>query len=48
MAVHGNNFWQTDDDVETQSWSRTYNLPCDAREELRVGFGPTKHEDSGY
>ncbi len=47
QSVHGNDFWQTDYDVERRSWSRTYNLPCDAREELRIGFGPIDHKDSG-
>ena len=27
QSVHGNDFWQTDFDVATQSWSLTYNLP---------------------
>ena len=27
QAVHGNDFWQTDFDPGTKTWSRTYNLP---------------------
>jgi hypothetical protein len=27
QAVHGNDFWQTDYDPETKSWSQTYNIP---------------------
>jgi hypothetical protein len=27
QSVHGHDFWQTDFDPVTQSWSRTYNLP---------------------
>lgn len=27
QAMHGNDFWQTDYDPTTRSWSRTYNLP---------------------
>ena len=27
QSVHGNDFWQTDFDVATKSWSLTYNLP---------------------
>lgn len=27
QAVHGNDFWQTDYDPATRSWSRTYSLP---------------------
>ena len=27
QSVHGSDFWQTDFDVATQSWSLTYNLP---------------------
>ena len=27
QSVHGNDFWQTDYNVETKTWSRTYNVP---------------------
>lgn len=27
QSMHGNDFWQTDHDPETGSWSRTYNVP---------------------
>ena len=27
QSVHGNDFWQTDFDAATKSWSLTYNLP---------------------
>ncbi len=27
QSVHGNDFWQTDYDPQTQTWSRTYNFP---------------------
>ena len=29
QSVHGNDFWQTDFDAESKSWSRTYNVPFD-------------------
>ena len=28
QSVHGNDFWQADFDVQTRTWSRTYNIPC--------------------
>ncbi len=27
QSVHGNDFWQTDFDADTKTWSRTYNVP---------------------
>ena len=27
QSVHGSDFWQTDFDAATQSWSLTYNIP---------------------
>ena len=29
QSVHGNDFWQTDFDVKSNSYTRTYNLPLD-------------------
>lgn len=40
QSVHGNDFWQTDYDVKTKTWSRTYNLPRDGQREVEVVFGP--------
>ncbi|MDC0088368.1 hypothetical protein OAI07_02380, partial [Akkermansiaceae bacterium] len=31
QSVHGNDFWQTDFDFKTQTWSITYNVPITAR-----------------
>ena len=28
QSVHGNDFWQSDYDPRSQSWSRTYNIPA--------------------
>ena len=28
QSIHGNDFWQTDYDSSTRSWSRTYNIPA--------------------
>jgi hypothetical protein len=27
QSVHGNDFWQTDYDAGTKTWSQTYNVP---------------------
>jgi hypothetical protein len=40
QSVHGNDYWQTDYDPQTGTWSQTFNLPRDDREPLRVEFGP--------
>ena len=40
QSVHGKDFWQTDYDPASKSWSRTYNLPRDGRAEVLVEFGP--------
>ncbi|MGJ8641688.1 MAG: LamG domain-containing protein [Opitutaceae bacterium] len=32
QSVHGNDFWQTDTDSQTNSFSRVYNLPLDGLE----------------
>ena len=39
QTVHGNDFWQTDYDAETRTWSRTYNLPRDGRRKAKIAFG---------
>ena len=31
QSVHGSDFWQTDYDPESRSWSRTYNIPGEDR-----------------
>jgi len=40
QAVHGNDFWQTEYDARTQTWSRTYNLPGDVPGERTIVFEP--------
>ena len=35
-------YWQSDFDPATQTWSRTYNLPIGAKTSTRVEFGPAK------
>ena len=35
QGVHGNDFWQTDHDPATGTWSRTYNLPSDGSKQAR-------------
>ena len=39
QKVHGKDFWQTDYDVNSKTWSRTYNLPRDGQGEILVEFG---------
>lgn len=41
QAVHGNDFWQTDYDVQSGTWSRTYNVPMDGVEKAQVTLRPT-------
>lgn len=36
QSVHGNDFWQTDFDPRTGTWSRTYNIPMDSTDDQRV------------
>ena len=31
QAIHGSDFWQTDYDPVTRTWSRTYNIPSDGK-----------------
>jgi hypothetical protein len=36
QSIHGNDFWQTDYDANSERWSRTYCLPVQDRKEHRV------------
>ena len=36
QSVHGNDFWQTDHDPKSRTWSRTYNIPMDGVESREV------------
>lgn len=36
QSVHGNDFWQTDHDPATGTWSRTYNVPVDDSKKARI------------
>ena len=29
QSIHGNDFWQTDYDAESKTWSQTFNVPMD-------------------
>lgn len=40
QSVHGNDFWQTDHDPETRTWSRTYNVNLDGSRTRRFLFRP--------
>ena len=39
QAVHGKDFWQTDYDAVTKTWSRTYNLPRGVGGNVLIEFG---------
>ena len=41
QSVHGNDFWQTDFDAATQSWSLTYNLPITDNESHTIQLTKT-------
>ncbi len=38
QSVHGNDFWQTDYDPTTHTWSRTYNIKTDDDTQHRIVF----------
>lgn len=42
QSVHGNDFWQTDYDPETGTWSQTYNLEIKDRETHTLRFSSTR------
>ena len=39
QAVHGNDFWQTDYDDQSERWSQTYNVPASESKRVRIKFG---------
>ena len=41
QAVHGSDFWQSDYDSATGSWSRTWNLPLNGPAAHRVELFPS-------
>ena len=40
QGVHGKDFWQTDFDPSSKTWSRTYNIPAAAGKSLQISFKP--------
>ena len=42
QSVHGNDFWQTDYDSSTRSWSRTYNIPAARGKNLIIHLQPQR------
>lgn len=38
QSVHGNDFWQTDFDIKTQTWSLTYNVPLIGEKSYKIDF----------
>lgn len=42
QSVHGNDFWQTDYDPATETWSLTYNLPGNSETSQRIVLAPSK------
>ena len=43
--IHGNDFWQTDYDPTTSTWSRTYNLPRSRQEAALIEFAIGQYPD---
>ncbi len=41
QAIHGSDFWQTDYDPVSRTWSRTYNIPPSDRNRQGIGLVPT-------
>ena len=41
QAIHGSDFWQTDYDPQTRTWSRTYNIPPGGRKIHCIGLTHT-------
>jgi hypothetical protein len=42
QSVHGNDFWQTDCDPATRTWSRTYNVPATDNQPHAIQLGPAQ------
>ena len=40
QAIHGNDFWQTDYDASTRTWSHTFNLPPTGDQSVQLAFCP--------
>ena len=40
QSVHGNDFWQTDYDPTTKTWSRTYNIPAAGSDSALIALAP--------
>ena len=40
-AVHGNDFWQTDFDPESRTWSQTVTVPLPESADHTIRFGTT-------
>jgi len=40
QAIHGNDFWQTDYDPATRTWTRTFNLPRTGDPSVQLAFRP--------
>lgn len=38
QSIHGNDFWQTDYDAQTKTWSRTYNVPANEKALIELNF----------
>jgi hypothetical protein len=42
QAVQGSDFWQTDYDPGSRTWSRTYNIPPSEREKSIISLDPMR------
>jgi hypothetical protein len=38
QGIHGNDFWQTDYDAESKTWSQTFNIPVDDKKPHVIRF----------
>jgi hypothetical protein len=40
QSIHGSDYWQTDYDPVTRTWSRTYNLPPSGKKRQSISLAP--------
>ena len=45
QSIHGSDFWQTDYDPATRTWSRTYNIPPSSQKSQSIGLAPKSDSD---
>lgn len=45
QSVHGNDYWQTDYDASSRTWSLTWQVPAPASGSLRIELAPPTHSE---